>query len=263
MNINKYYTFFENYTNNYLNNALNESERIHLNRKKEHSLRVVNNALEISKDLNLSDGNADILTIIALFHDLGRFQQFKKYHTYDDTISENHALLSVKIINDTKILSELDDNTKNLIKKCIFIHNMQDIPNNVTEDEFLFSSILRDADKLDFYKNMLDIIPNLSQEEQKIFYANKDDIPIISEDVYNKILNKNTISNIHIKTKLDKQARSLGFITSDLNYNKSFEIILNNNYIDRIYDLLPKTEQVTSIYNFVRQYAVNHITNLK
>lgn len=260
MDINKYYDFFENYTNNYLNNATSESEKIHLRRKKEHSLRVVENALEISKSLNLSKGNSDILTLVALFHDLGRFPQFKKYHTYDDTISENHALLSIKVINDTKILSDFDNKTSDLIKKCIFIHNMQDIPKNITKDEFLFSSILRDADKLDFYKNMLDIIPNIPKEEQKVFYANKDNVPIITDDVYNKILNRCTISNTNIKTVLDKQVRSLGFITSDLNYTKSFEIILNNNYIERIYELLPKIEQVINIYNFVKQYAINRVS---
>lgn len=257
--MNKYYTFFKDYTDNYLKNALNESEKIHLNRKREHSVRVVDNALEIGKSLNLTDKKMDILSIIALFHDLGRFPQFKKYHTYDDDISLNHAILSVNVLEESNILKNFDKSTQSLIKNCIFIHNLKDIPSDISEDEYLFASILRDADKLDFYKNMLDIIPNLPLEEQKVFYANRDDVAIISDNIYNKILNKETILNKELQTKLDKQVRSLGFITSDLNHKKSFEIILNNNYIDRIYELLPKTKQVEKIYNFIKDYALKQI----
>lgn len=260
--IEKFYLFFENYTNSFIKNATNKTQLIHLNRKKEHSYRVTNTALQIGKSLNLNEYDTFLLNIIALFHDLGRFLQFKEYETYDDSISENHAILSVKVIDETEILSEFNYSDIQLIKKCIILHNEKDLPKDLNHKEFLLTTILRDSDKLDFFKGMVDIIPNLPKEEQKVFYTNKDENDMISDIVYNKILNREIVSNAEIKTKLDKQIRSLGFITSDFNYQKSFQIVIDNNYIDRIFEMLPKTERVINIYNFTKLYLLKKLNQI-
>lgn len=260
MNIEKYYLFFENYTDKFIKNATNTTELIHLNRKKDHSYRVADLSLQIGKSLALENKDMFLLNIIALFHDLGRFPQFKKYHTYDDLISVNHAILSIKSIDETDILSDFNNSDKELIKSCILLHNEKALPQNLSQRDFLFASILRDADKLDFFKGMVDIIPNLPKEEQKVFYTDKDETDVISDVVYNKILNRELIPNSEIKTKLDKQVRALGFITSDLNYTESFKIIIDNNYLDKIYNLLPKTERVANIYNIAKSYILEKLS---
>jgi HD superfamily phosphodiesterase len=259
MNLEKYYLFFEEYTTNYITNAESKTKVIHLTRKKEHSYRVVENALRIGKSLKLNDYNMYLLNIISLFHDLGRFPQFEKYQTYDDLISKNHAVLSIDVINKTNILSDFNDYDMKIIKKCILLHNEKEIPTDLNEQEFLLATILRDADKLDFFKGMVDVIPNLPIDEQKVFYSNKDELNVISDNVYNKIINREKIGNIEIKTKLDKQVRSFGFITSDLNYKESFNIIFENNYLEKIYNLLPKNEQVMSIYNMTKSFLLKKI----
>ena len=263
MNIEKYYLFFENYTNSFLKNATNTSQTIHLNRKKEHSYRVTDLAFQIGKSLNLNEYDTFLIKIIALFHDLGRFPQFKKYETYDDSISENHALLSIQVIEETNILSNFNNADIEIIKKSILLHNEKALPNNLNEKEFIFSTILRDSDKLDFFKGMVDIIPNLPKEEQKVFYSNKSENNVVSDIVYSKILNRELVSNEELQTKLDKQVRSLGFITSDFNYIESYKIIMNNDYIDKIYELLPKTKQVINIYNFTKSYVLDKLKDLK
>ena len=259
MNIQKYYNFFQDYTNNYINNSKNNSDIIHLTRKKDHSYRVAELSLKIGHSLNLDSHDIFLLNIISLFHDLGRFPQFKKYHTYDDLKSENHAILSLKIIDESNILSELQNNEIQLIKKCIYWHNEPDIPSTLDSKEYLLSTILRDADKIDFFKGMIDIIPNLPKEEQKIFYSNKEETNILSDNVYHKILNQKIIYNKEIQSKLDKQVRSLGFITSDMHYKKSFKIIYENNYIEKIYKLLPKNKKTKEIYQFVKNYILKEL----
>lgn len=254
MNIQKYNDFFEKYTNNYICNVTSQSDFIHLTRKKDHCYRVVKNALRIGKSLNLNEQDLFLLNIIALFHDLGRFPQFKKYHTYDDLKSTNHALLSIRELNNTNILSSFSRKDICLIKNSILYHNVKELPKHANARELLFFTILRDADKLDMYKNIVDIIPNLPKEEQSIYYHNKAGT-IISDNVYNKIMNRELISDNEIQTQLDKQVRSLGFISSDMFYKESFKIILENNYVDRIYSLLPKTEKITNICNFVKNIA--------
>lgn len=261
MNIEKYYQFFYEYTSEFISNASNKTQLIHLNRKKDHSYRVAETALQIGKSLNLNNTNMLLLNVISLFHDLGRFPQFEKYQTYDDSISENHAILSVNVIENTGILSDFDDSDIKLIKKCILLHNEKCLPQNLNNQEFLLASILRDADKIDYIKGMVDIIPNLPKDEQKVFYSNKEESNIISDNVYNKIIHKEIIDNSEIKTKLDKQLRAIGFITSDFNYKESLNIIVDNNYLERVYELLPKNEKVTNIYNMTKAYILKQIEN--
>lgn len=254
MDIEKYISFFEKYTNEYLQDASSETEVIHLNRKKEHSYRVVEFALRIAKSLNLNEHDISIINTITLFHDIGRFEQFKKYGTYDDLISENHALLSLKKIDETGILKELKISDINTIRRCVFLHNEAKLPENITDEERIFSCILRDADKLDSMKAMNEIIPKLSLKEQSVFYTNKEDKEYVSDLVYNSIMNKQPVLNRYLATKLDKQVRIMGFITSDMNYKESFKIISENNWLNKMYQMLPKQERVDEIYNMTKEF---------
>ena len=43
--------------------------------------------------------------IMALFHDIGRFEQYKQYRTFSDYRSEDHAALGVKVIKANRILN--------------------------------------------------------------------------------------------------------------------------------------------------------------
>ena len=46
----------------------------------------------------------------ALLHDAGRFQQYAEYKTFSDALSEDHAELGVKVIQNSGLL----DNVKSV-----------------------------------------------------------------------------------------------------------------------------------------------------
>ena len=75
--------------------------------KIEHTARVCENILLLAKAEKVGEEGSRLAETIALFHDLGRFEQFMKYRTFKDSESENHALLGVKILKNTGILSHL------------------------------------------------------------------------------------------------------------------------------------------------------------
>ena len=250
----KYISFFEKYFENIIQEVKIDSEKIHINRKKEHTYRVVDNAIRIGKSLNLDENNLKLVYLSALFHDIGRFKQFKDYHTFQDEISIDHAQLSVDELTNSNILDDLTYNEKNLVLKSILIHNKIDIPKDYTKEEYLISSILRDADKLDMYYNMTKIIPFIEENQQNIYYSNKSNELKVSENIYNKILNKELIYNTELNTVLDKKLRTIGFITADIKHIESLKIIKENNYLPKIYESLPKIPEVITIYNFINDY---------
>ena len=56
-----------------------------------HSYRVMEIAKEIASFLKLNEEDTYIATLAALLHDIGRFNQIKKYDTYRDQVSTDHG----------------------------------------------------------------------------------------------------------------------------------------------------------------------------
>ena len=104
----------------------------------------------------LSERETELARIIALFHDIGRFEQFMRYRTFNDDISENHAEIAIRVLKQQHFLSAFDDKTVKIITATIANHNIPVLPEISDPDVLLFSRLLRDADKLDIWRLTLD-----------------------------------------------------------------------------------------------------------
>ncbi|WP_269849097.1 HD domain-containing protein [Methanosarcina horonobensis] len=122
--------------------------------KIEHTGRVCKNILLLAKSEKVSEKECILAEVIALFHDLGRFEQFMRYKTFRDSESENHALMGIKILNKEKILSRISGKEESLILKAIEYHNLMEIPENIEAFSKLhfFTRLIRDADKIDILR---------------------------------------------------------------------------------------------------------------
>ncbi len=74
---------------------LNESN---LFRKFIHSFYVAKNCFTIACNKKMNQKERNICYLMGLFHDIGRFEQWVKYKTYDDVKSEDHGDLSYSIL---------------------------------------------------------------------------------------------------------------------------------------------------------------------
>src|SRR5699024_106281 len=75
-----------------------------IDRKVYHSIRVSRISKEIAKDLNLSDEEIDLAMLIGILHDIGRFEQFTVYKTYNDLKSIDHGRLGVDILTENNYI---------------------------------------------------------------------------------------------------------------------------------------------------------------
>ena len=55
--------------------------------KKGHTKRVYNEILKIGAQLGLNSQEMNLAETIALFHDVGRFEQYFRYKTFSDHLS--------------------------------------------------------------------------------------------------------------------------------------------------------------------------------
>lgn len=251
--VSRYYSWFNSYVKNFYGEDSTVNQNIEL--KEIHTLKVSRHAVDIAKSLNLSEKDVNTAELIGLFHDIGRFEQFKKYKTFKDSLSENHASLGVKILEENKILEDLDDSRRKVIIKAISLHNTKELPGNLNAKDTLFCKIIRDADKLDIFRIVVEY------EKERQFNPNPaiDNLPFTAG--YNKTLLDDIFcgrktSNNSLKNYNDRKLYELNWIL-DLNFPFSVNYIKEKEVLKNLINCLPKNEEINSVYTYLENYIEN------
>lgn len=126
--------------------------------KKEHTIRVAENALEIAGRLGLDARGTDIAFAAAVLHDLGRFEQAARYGTFLDREMDHAAFGADYLFREGHISSFItpedgfSDEDLAVIEKAVRLHNLHVLPDGLTGRERCFCTLLRDADKIDIFR---------------------------------------------------------------------------------------------------------------
>ena len=121
--------------------------------KREHTWRVLAYALRLLDGAELSSPAVGRVALLAaLYHDIGRFEQFRQYGTYADAASANHAMLSLVALHKIRALQGELPVTASQIKTAVALHNRFVLPSFVTGDRLAVTHLVRDADKLDIMR---------------------------------------------------------------------------------------------------------------
>lgn len=246
-----YRTWFHQYVQNFY--PLNAANTTFIKIKEEHTIRVCEVCLDIGKSLGLSVEKLNCITTIALFHDLGRFEQYTKYKTFADFKSENHALMAIRILRENNVLKDLEPTDKDMIFRVISNHNTANIPPSETGESLFFSKLLRDADKVDIYKILADyyLHPIHSDQERSVVEFGMNESQDISDGVYATIMQGKQVKNEFLLTTGDHKALQFAWVY-DLNFARSKEIIKNEGYLESIYETTPKNERWQTIWEKIQ-----------
>ncbi|MGB5156306.1 HD domain-containing protein [Desulfobacterium sp. N47] len=219
--------------------------------KEQHTKRVCSNIIMIGKELGLSPHDLIIAEIIALLHDIGRFRQYELYRTFVDSVSENHARLGLRQLGVNKVLSKFPGNDKRLISKAIAHHNALFLPK---EDErtLFFIKLIRDADKLDIWNLFADYYNG--KRSNNTMDLDLPDEPVFSKKIIEAISGQIVVNMKDLKTKNDFKLLQLSWVF-DINFIPSFKIIKQNDYITKIANSLPVSEEISEIVNLASDYV--------
>ena len=231
---------FDEYTSNY------DLEDIHLKSKYNHSYRVMYLCIKYAKELGWSESDQELAKIIGLLHDYGRFEQYRRYHSFIDLETIDHADLSVELLfNENKIVNFTDRKEDYaLIRFAIKNHNKLSIEKIDDEKYIRFAKLIRDADKVD-------IMYVLSSE---IF--RKVVIGGYNEEIINYLKEHKSIPRELVKNENDRILVDFGFVF-DLNY----DIVLEDykkNFIS-FYNNLENNYVFKEIYNEIINYIDERI----
>lgn len=119
-----------------------------------HSLAVLNNARRMVGCERFSAAQGRICLLAALYHDVGRFEQYLRFHTFKDKESCNHGQLGVRILKQKKCLDGEDSSIRKAVLAAVALHNRFALPEGLPEDMAIAAHVVRDADKLDILRVM-------------------------------------------------------------------------------------------------------------
>ena len=226
-------------------------ERIKL--KYDHTYRVCEQSLKISESIGLDDENTNLSFLIALLHDIGRFEQARLYNTFNDSKSVDHAFFGCKLLFEDGLIRKFvdDDSYDEIIRKAIYNHNKYEI--GVCNDmEMLHSKIIRDADKID----IMNLVVNLGEIKLS------DDNLGVSKKVDESFRNHLSISHKDKIARNDSIIMMLAFVF-DLNFDYSYRYYKDNNYIDLFYSKLKNKDIFSEYIEIANGYIEGKCNNVR
>jgi hypothetical protein len=225
-----------------------------LKRKIEHTGRVCENILLLAKSEKIGKEGNMLAETIALFHDLGRFEQFRRYKTFVDSESEDHAVLGVKILKTIGILTCLPPKEQDLILKAVEYHNRLEIPECLKiPKELFYLKLIRDADKIDILRITSESYEKGKNSCNPAFELYLPDTAGYSENIIQDILNKRMAKIKDVKNVNDLKLLRLSLIY-DLNFPTSFTIIKKHKYLDTIISSMAKSEEPSIVQELFKNY---------
>jgi len=223
--------------------------------KEHHSRRVCQEMLYLANQVNLTDNQRRMAEVISLFHDIGRFEQFTKYRTYNDFRSVDHCLLGLEVLREAKVLDAVAGEERELIEKAIEYHGRKDLPADLDGQCLLFSKLIRDADKLDvlyvvtqYYRQYRDNPGNFLLEVEF------PDNPAYSAEVIEAILRGELIDYTRLRTLNDVKLLQLGWVY-DINFTATLKRVKRRKFLKKLLDFLPATTDINKVKEKIFAYV--------
>ena len=238
---------FKEYTDNY------NSAETKIKLKIDHTYRVASICDKISENIGLSQEDKDIAWLVGMLHDIGRFEQVRRYNTFSDAVSIDHAQFGADLLfkENLKNLffneSHSDDKdyeeTLNIIETAIRNHSAYRIEDGLNDRYKMFCNIIRDADKIDILR------VNATLPVEEIYNVTTEELKNskVTPEVINAFYEHHAVLRSLKKAPVDNIVGHIS-LTYELVYDVSYVILHQQGYIYKLMDF--KSENSETIENF-------------
>ncbi len=238
MNREKAKEAFKDYISNY------DCDNPQVKFKIEHTYRVA----ELSGIIGASVGGmpqeySDLCWLIGLLHDIGRFEQLKRYGTFSDSQSVDHAELGADILFKDGVIEHFIENPitnmtieqeKQIIELAIRNHNKYRLPKGLDEKSLFFCNVIRDADKIDIFRVVCE-----TPFELRMCREEDGASAPAREEVMNSIHNHTSVKKIPNMTSYESAIMGCA-MAFDIVYDRSKEIVREQGYLKQMLSFEPE-----------------------
>lgn len=226
--------------------------------KEKHTKRVCENIIMLGNALGLSDQEMILVETMGLFHDIGRFKQYAVYGTFNDMASENHAGLGLREIATHNVLAVCSRDEKRWIEKAIAYHNAATIPEDEDEKTLFYICLLRDADKLDIWKVLIDYYRERDEQPNPVVEIGLPDDPACSPQIVAAIRERRLARIEDLRSLNDFKLLQISWVF-DLNFAHSFRAVKTCEYIEQIEATLPHSKEITEAVIQAHDHVNSHL----
>ena len=258
----------------YVRNYDPSDEKIKL--KIDHTYRVAGLCQRIAESLGLSEPDVDIAWLLGMLHDIGRFEQIRRFGTFNDAQSVDHAEFGADLLfkeglirkfaegyyeecelaepenqEDEQIIKNNEHHNKDtgLLEMAIRQHNKYRVKEDLTERQRMFCDILRDADKVDIFKVNADIpmeiIYDVTTEELKNI--------VITKEVLESFYKKETVLKSVRRSAVDHIVGHISLLF-ELVYKESYRQAKEQGYVYKLLDFKSDVPEVNAEFDDMRKY---------
>lgn len=267
---------FQEYTDRY------DSANPKIKLKIDHTYRVANLCEQIAQSLELSAAEVDLAWLSGMLHDVGRFEQLRRYNTFSDAQSIDHARFAVELLYDEGLIADYvpEISTAELVadartwrsmggvnesptaqsedmplsdilqtlRIAIGEHSAYRIQKGLDERTRMFCQILRDADKVDIFRVICD-----TPMEEVYGFQTKDILrSAITPEVMQAFYEHHAVLRKLKKCPADYIVAH-GSLTFELVYPESLRIAKEQGYLKQMMSFQSENPDTAEIFEDLRK----------
>jgi len=246
MNRDNIVEIFNRYTSEY---DLNDPK---IKLKYEHTFRVAALSEQIASSIDgLTKDDIDLAWLIGMLHDIGRFEQVKRFGTFVDKVSVDHASFGADLLfsqenRDERLVFDIPQ--RELVETAIRNHSRFRIDEGLNDRQILFCNIIRDADKIDILRVHMEFsfYDTLNITEKELLDST------ISKQAMDAVMSGQAIERNYSLTPLDRLIAQASMM-QELSFPVSKVIVRENNYLEHLLDVHPTNPEVAGQMDTVRK----------
>jgi putative nucleotidyltransferase with HDIG domain len=244
-------TWFEDYTQDL--HSSDPAIEMNIDLKLKHTYRVCDNISKIAKTTGLRRIDLELAKAIALFHDVGRFEQLQSFSSFNDRITVDHVALGLKVLGRSKVLKRLPKEDRRVLQRAIWLHNKYEIPKKEMADSLLYSRLIRDADKLDILGLMAIHFETRGQNPNSALDFGLVEGPGFSKDAISDILQERMVRIAVLKNLNDMLLMYLSWVY-DIYFPFTLSCIEQNGCMEKFARDLPLDPEIQRAADYIKAY---------
>ena len=211
--------------------------------KVEHTQRVLERArriLEKEAAPGMDQRLIRAALLAALYHDVGRFPQFERWHTFSDAVSVNHGQLGCALLKRRAFLEGEEPFVQRLVRVAVCLHNRHHLPPHLEGNERFVTDVVRDADKLDIFRIMAEHL-NGAQKKEDVVLRVRDEPEKWSGDIAAQVVAGQVPSYSSLRYVNDFRLLLVSWL-HDLSFACSKKLLVESGYLDQVLAGLPQQD---------------------
>ena len=232
--------------------------------KIDHTQRVAQLCERVALSEGCSKADADLAWLLGLLHDIGRFEQVRRYNTYNDAASVSHAALGAEVLFSEEGAGKplvrafvRDVGSDALIRTAVALHSDFRLPKSLDERTRFFCNVVRDADKIDIVR------VNCAYSVQDIY-------GVSAEDMARSPLSPECVELFYQHSCLPRNVRRypadilLGHICFawELVFRESRRIMIEQGYLQQMLRHQWTNEETRVVFEAIERHMLTELTRM-